>query len=106
VHSTLHGALLLVGVGVLAGIAQIAIVSWIQQRVPPALMGRTMSLLMLTFMGIGPLSAAAAGSLLEVISLSTLFAGAGLGLSAIALGCLASPALRAIGSARADGAPA
>lgn len=106
VHSTLHGAWLLAGVGVLAGIAQIAVVSWIQQRVPPALMGRTMSLLMFTFMGIGPVSAAVAGSLLKVVSLGTLFAGAGLSLSAIALGCLASPALRAIGSARADGAPA
>ncbi|WP_424681564.1 MFS transporter [Frateuria sp. YIM B11624] len=104
VHSTSHGALLLAGVGVLAGIAQIAIVSWIQQRVPAAMMGRTMSLLMFTFMGIGPVSAALAGSLLKLISLGTLFAGAGLGLSAIALGCLASPALRAIGSARADGA--
>jgi hypothetical protein len=101
-----HGALLLAGAGVLAGIAQIAIVTWIQQRVPPAMMGRTMSLLMFIFMGIGPVSAAVAGSLLKLISLSALFAGAGLALSAIALGCLASPALRGIGSARPEGAPA
>lgn len=106
VHCTVHGALLLAGVGVLAGIAQIAIVSWIQQRVPPALMGRTMSLLMFTFMGIGPVSAAVAGSLLKLISLGTLFAGAGLMLSAIALGCLSSPALRGIGTARPEGSPA
>jgi MFS family permease len=105
-HSTVHGALLLAGAGVLAGIAQIAIVTWIQQRVPPAMMGRTMSLLMFIFMGIGPVSAAVAGSLLKLISLSALFAGAGLALSAIALGCLASPALRGIGSARPEGAPA
>ncbi|HEV2621479.1 MAG TPA: MFS transporter [Frateuria sp.] len=106
VHSTAYGALLLAGVGVLAGIAQIAIVTWIQQRVPPAMMGRTMSLLMFTFMGIGPVSAAVAGSLLKLISLGALFVGAGLALSAIALGCLASPALRGIGTARPDGAPA
>jgi MFS family permease len=106
VHSTVHGAVLLAGVGVLAGIAQIAIVTWIQQRVPPAMMGRTMSLLMFTFMGIGPVSAAVAGSLLKVISLGALFAGAGLMLSAIALGCLANPALRGIGTAHPDRAPA
>lgn len=96
-HSTMYGALLLAGVGVLAGIAQIAIVTWIQQRVPPAMMGRTMSLLMFTFMGIGPVSAAVAGSLLKVLSLGALFAGTGLALSAIALACLAHPALRRIG---------
>jgi MFS family permease len=106
VHSTVNGALLLAGVGVLAGIAQIAIVTWIQQRVPPAMMGRTMSLLMFTFMGIGPISAAVAGSLLKVISLGALFAGGGLMLSAIAMGCLANPALRGIGKARPECAPA
>lgn len=106
VHNTVHGALLLAGVGLLAGIAQIAIVTWIQQRVPPARMGRTMSLLMFTFMGIGPVSAAVAGSLLKLISLGALFAGTGLALSAIALACLANPALRGIGTARPDGAPA
>jgi MFS family permease len=106
VHSTVYGALLLAWVGLLAGIAQIAIVTWIQQRVPPAMMGRTMSLLMFTFMGIGPVSAAVAGSLLKLISLGALFAGTGLALSAIALGCLANPALRAIGTARPEGAPA
>lgn len=106
VYSTAHGAALLAGVGVLAGIAQIAIVTWIQQRVPPAMMGRTMSLLMFIFMGIGPVSAAVAGSLLKVISLGALFGGAGMLLSAIALGCLANPALRGIGAARPDSAPA
>ena len=106
VHSTVIGALLLAGSGVLAGVAQIAIVTWIQQRVPPAMIGRTMSLLMFTFMGLGPVSAAVAGSLLKVISLGTLFAGAGLVLSTIALICLANPDLRGIGAARPDGAPA
>lgn len=106
VHSTALGAVLLAGSGVLAGIAQIAIVTWIQQRVPPAMMGRTMSLLMFTFMGLGPVSAAVAGSLLKVISLGALFAGAGLTLSVIALCCLANPAMRSIGAARAQGAQA
>ncbi|WP_449427073.1 MFS transporter [Rhodanobacter umsongensis] len=100
VHSTLGGAVLLAGTGMLGGIAQIAIVSWIQRRVAPEMMGRTMSVLMFTFMGLGPLSAAIAGSLLKVIALPTLFAGAGLLLTAIALSCMSNPALRSIGAAR------
>ncbi|MEO8780296.1 MAG: MFS transporter [Rhodanobacter sp.] len=102
VHSTLTGAVLLAGTGVLGGIVQIAIVTWIQRRVAPEMMGRTMSVLMFTFMGLGPISAAVAGSLLNVISLTSLFAGAGLLLTAIALSCMRSPALRSIGAARVE----
>ncbi|MEW9571707.1 MFS transporter [Rhodanobacter sp. Si-c] len=97
-HSTLAGAALLAATGVLGGIVQVTIVSWIQHRVAPEMMGRTMSLLMFTFIGLGPLSAAVAGSLLKVVSLPALFAGAGLTLTAIALGCMSSPALRSIGT--------
>jgi len=106
VHSTVGGAVLLAVTGALGGIAQIAIFSWIQRRVAPEMMGRTMSVLMFTFMGLGPLSAAVAGSLLKVISLPELFVGAGVLLSAIALACMGSPALRSIGAAPVDYAPA
>jgi hypothetical protein len=51
---------------------------------------------MFSFMGLAPLSAAAAGALLKVISLTALFGIAGLTLTAIALGCLASPQMRSI----------
>jgi hypothetical protein len=63
-------------------------------------MGRAMSVLMFTFLGLGPISAAIAGSLLKLISLTDLFAGAGLLLTAIALTCMRSPALRSIGMER------
>jgi MFS family permease len=106
VHSTFVGAVLLACTGLLGGIAQIAIVSWIQHRVAPEMMGRTMSVLMFTFMGLGPLAAAIAGSLLKVISLATLFTAAGLTLSMIALACTTSPALRSIGAARPGAASA
>lgn len=96
VHSTAFGAAILVIVGSFAGIAQVALFSWIQQRVPQAMMGRTMSVLFFTFLGVGPISAAAAGALLKVIPLTALFAGAGLTLSVIALSCLMSPAMRSI----------
>lgn len=106
VHSTIGGAFLIAATALLEGIAQIAMISWIQRRVAPEMMGRTMSVLMFTFMGLGPISAAVAGALLKLISLTTLFAGAGLSLTAIALICLGSPALRSIGAARMDPASA
>ena len=97
-RSTWAGAALLAGTGILGGIVQVTIVSWIQHRVPPAMMGRTMSVLMFTFVGLGPLSAAIAGSLLKVVPLPGLFAGAGLTLTAIAVACMGNPALRSIGT--------
>ena len=106
VHTTWTGALLLLGVGLLGGIVQIAIFTWIQQRVSQAMMGRTMSILMFTFMGLGPLSAAIAGALLKVISLTALFGIAGLTLSVIALACLGSPQLRSIRAMQPEAAQA
>lgn len=99
VHSTLAGAALLVSVGLFAGVVQIAVFTWIQQRVPQAMMGRTMSLLMFTFMGLGPISAALAGALLKLVPLTVLFAGAGFALSSIALFGMSIPGLRGIAAA-------
>lgn len=96
VHSTGIGAALMLVVGLLAGMVQIALFSWMQRRVPQAYMGRTMSLMLFTFMGLGPLSAAIAGVLLKSIGLNGLFAGAGFTLTALALVCLTRPTLRSI----------
>ncbi|WP_329741878.1 MFS transporter [Dyella sp. A6] len=103
VHATWLAATLLAMTGLLGGVVQITLVSWIQRRVAPNMLGRTMSVLMFTFLGLGPLAAAGAGALLKLVSLPVLFVGAGLTLSTIALGCLASPALRDIRSQ--DAAP-
>ena len=105
-HTTYFGAALLLCTGLLGGMVQIAIFTWIQQRVSQAMMGRTMSILMFTFMGLGPLSAAAAGALLKVISLTALFGVAGLTLTAIALLCLASPKMRSIRAMKPEAAKA
>lgn len=106
VHTTYAGAALLLCTGVLGGMVQIAIFTWIQQRVSQAMMGRAMSILMFMFMGLGPLSAAAAGALLKVISLTTLFAVAGFTLTAIALLCLATPQMRSIRAMQPESAGA
>lgn len=96
VHVLAVGAGILVGVGLFEGTLQIAIVTWLQRRVPQALMGRTMSLVMFTFLGLAPLAAALAGGLLKVLSLTGLLIGAGLSLSLIALLSLTHPGMRAI----------
>jgi MFS family permease len=96
VHSVLAGAALLVLTGLFAGTEQIAIITWLQRRVPQAMMGRAMSIVMFTFLGLGPLAAALAGGLLKLVSLGELFFGAGLMLSALALLCLTRPSLRAV----------
>ena len=70
------GALMLV-LGVLGGFLQVAVFSWIQQRVPRPMLGRAMSIFMFVFMGLAPLAAAATGYLLQYCSLTQLFIGAG-----------------------------
>ncbi|HZT01252.1 MAG TPA: MFS transporter [Steroidobacteraceae bacterium] len=96
VHTVLSGAALLVLAGLFAGTVQIAIITWLQRRVPQAMMGRIMSIVFFTFLGLAPLAAALAGGLLKVISLSELFVGAGLSLTTLAMICLTRPSLRAI----------
>jgi hypothetical protein len=86
VTSSWQGMLALSMLGLLSGYIQVAVFTWIQQRVAPQMLGRMMSLFMFVFMGVAPLSAAVAGWLASLVNLSTMFLGAGLGLSLTALG--------------------
>ena len=72
-----QGAALMLLIGVLGGFVQVAVFSWIQQRVPRAMLGRAMSIFMFIFMGLAPMAAAITGALLKYVSLTSLFAGAG-----------------------------
>jgi hypothetical protein len=96
VHSILVGSAIMAAVGTLAGMVQIALFSWVQRRVPQAYMGRTMSLLLFTFMGLSPVAASAAGVLLKYVGLGQLFVGAGLTLTVVAFLCITRPTLRSI----------
>jgi MFS family permease len=80
-----QGAVLMVLVGALGGFMQVAVFTWVQKRVPPAMIGRAMSLFMFIFMGLVPVASAGAGWLLRVVTLPQLFAGSGLLLVAAAL---------------------
>ncbi|NHZ61603.1 MFS transporter [Massilia genomosp. 1] len=85
VAATWQAAALLLAIGVLGGFMQVAVFSWLQQRVPRAMLGRAMSIFMFIVMGVAPLSAALTGWLLQYMTLAQLFGGAGLFLVGAAL---------------------
>jgi MFS family permease len=85
INATWQGVVLLLTLGALAGFLQVGVFTWIQRRVPPQMIGRTMSIFMFILFGLAPLSAAATGWLLNYVTLNQLFAGGGI----VLLGCVA-----------------
>jgi hypothetical protein len=87
-----QSAALLLVLGLLGGYLQVAIMSWLQRRIRPDMLGRGMALLMFLFMGMAPLSAALAGALVRVVGLGAIFGGVGLAMLAlVAFGFIATP---------------
>jgi hypothetical protein len=73
----------------------VAVFTWVQRRVPPAMLGRAMALFMFIFMGLVPLASALTGWLLRYVALEQLFAVCGgLLLAAAALAWIATPIRR------------
>ena len=89
-----QGAGLMLTIGLLGGFMQVSVFTWIQRRVPPALLGRAMSLFMFIFMGLAPVSAAITGWVMRGITLGQLFAGCGATLVALAAVAFAGSQLR------------
>ncbi|MEJ6004035.1 MFS transporter [Paucibacter sp. AS339] len=85
ISATWQGIALLAPLGALGGFVQVAVFTWMQQRVPPAMLGRAMSVFMFIFMGLAPLAAAAAGAALRVLSPAGLFTASGAALLLIVL---------------------
>ena len=77
IETAWQGAALLAVTGLLGGYVQVAIFTWIQRRVAPAMLGRAMAVFMGIFLGLAPLSAAATGALLRHLSVGELFCGGG-----------------------------
>ncbi|MEG0880740.1 MAG: MFS transporter [Janthinobacterium sp.] len=94
-----QGAALLAVTGLLGGYVQVAIFTWIQRRVAPAMLGRAMALFMGIFLGLAPLSAAATGALLRQLSVGELFCGGGALLLAAAMAAALFTAIPRIGGA-------
>jgi MFS family permease len=82
--ATWQVALVNLTIGILAGFMQVAMITWIQQRVPAAMLGRTMSIFMFILMGLAPLTAALTGWVMQYASLPGVFTGAGVLLASIA----------------------
>lgn len=97
-----QGTALMLAIGLLGGFMQVRVFTWIQQRVPPALLGRAMSLFMFIFMGLAPISAAITGWVMKSITLPQLFAASGGTLVIVAALALALTPMRRM----ADEAPA
>lgn len=95
VHAAWQGALLLLPLGALGGFVQVAVYSWLQRRIPPAMLGRSMALFMFIVMGLAPLASAAAGAALRVLDVTQLFtAAAACLLVVVALGAAFTPIRR------------
>ncbi|MBZ0290266.1 MAG: MFS transporter, partial [Anaerolineae bacterium] len=89
--AALVGALM----GATVGYVNVVMISWLQKRTDPQLLGRVMSLVMLGTFGLGPISNAIAGLLVDV-NINFLFLSAGVLLIAITLSSLANRDIRAI----------
>lgn len=89
-------ALINAAIGTLAGFMQVAVITWIQRRVPPLMLGRTMSIFMFILMGLAPLSAALTGWLMQYTGLSGIFTGSGLLLAGAAALAYAFTPIRAM----------
>ncbi len=103
ITSLWQGAVLMLLIGLLGGYMQVSVFTWIQQRVPPALLGRAMSLFMFIFMGLAPISAAVTGWVMKSITLTQLFAASGGTLVVVAALALLFTPMRRVADAPAVG---
>jgi MFS family permease len=73
-----QGVLVNLAIGMLGGFVGVTVFTWIQQRVPKAMLGRMMSIFMFVVIGVAPLAAGGAGWLASRVPLPHLFTGAGI----------------------------
>jgi MFS family permease len=84
-------------IGISNGYVNIFFFTWLQKRIPRELMGRVMSLLMFSSVGLSPVSNALAGAILQ-INLNVLFIGGGVLMAALSLLSIMLPEVRHMGS--------
>jgi predicted MFS family arabinose efflux permease len=95
VYALVPVAALLTAMGACAGLVNVQIMSWIQLTVAREILGRVMSVLMLSAVGLFPVSLVIAGALAQA-HLAELFLGAGGLVLAAAVAVLLTPKARAI----------
>jgi MFS family permease len=62
------------GIGVGIGFVNVRVVAWLQARTPEHLRGRVMSLIMLSGVGLAPISLAIAGAVIDIGAVTAAFA--------------------------------
>jgi len=95
-RSMVTAAILCTVMGLGGGYTQVGVVTWIQQRTPLAMLGRTMSVMTLTLLGTAPISAAVTGLLLTHFAIVPILTTCGSLLLLIAVLCLSNTTLRSI----------
>jgi MFS family permease len=97
VETTTQGILIMTLLGVLMGYSSILFMTWIQKRVQLSFLGRVMSLVMLSVMGLQPLSQGFSGWYIDVAGLTSLFVGIGVFMTVTPLVALMSRDIRRMG---------
>lgn len=93
VPSVVYATLLTVGLGVVAGVISVLASAWIMRRTDASMMGRVMSLLMVTTVGLSPLSLAISGAIAQ-FSIPLVFLASGALMLAAAAGGAMSRTVR------------
>lgn len=94
--TTLLAAALTAGAGIALGFTNLLSITWIQRRIPQALMGRVMSLLITGSVGLVPVSMFLSGFAVQ-LNVDLTLLGAGIGMAVVALLAVSSSAVRNIG---------
>jgi hypothetical protein len=97
VETTTQGVMIMAILGILMGYSSILFMTWIQKRVQMAFLGRVMSLVMLSVMGLQPLSQGFSGWYIDVAGLTSLFVGIGVFMTVTPLLALCSRDIRRMG---------
>ncbi len=97
--TTSFAAAMTLVMGLAEGYVTVLFITWLQVRIPMAMLGRMMSLVMFASVGLQPLSMALTGPLIK-LNMTALFIGAGSLMLIIAILSLLSPAVRAMGYPR------
>jgi MFS family permease len=85
-------------IGVTASYGGVLGLSWIQERIPPSMAGRILSIVMFAVLGLTPVSMAAGGFLIAHYSLTALMTLSGVAIGVVALVGLATPAIHRFGA--------
>jgi hypothetical protein len=96
VPSTLAACLVALVAGIAVGYVNLSFITWAQQRIPKAVMGRVFSVILLGSVGLVPLSQLVAGALIQLSFAGTMIV-CGVSMALLTLAAATRPAVRSMG---------